>query len=255
MYCSAQETSIHISMTLSRTDILRINLKHCEFKFSGNVSAVAIHIGALKNPYLDQDDVLNAIFIHIPKSAGTSIRRSLYAQKSFHIPASRYKAADSRKFECYFKFSFVRNPYSRLVSAYYYLRQKHDADMRFPDHRWAATYLSDKPTFRDFVIALAEQNYRRNVRKYIHFRDQIDWISEPGNNGERKILVDFVGRYERLEDDFAQISRRLGYSVPLTQERIGQRKEDYRTSYTPQMVDIVSEIYKSDIKAFDYRFE
>lgn len=47
-----------------------------------------------------------------------------------------------------------------------------------------AHYLSDVPSFEEFVLRLRDARYRRDIRRYVHFRDQMDWISIPGRGGD-----------------------------------------------------------------------
>ena len=205
-------------------------------------------------PFVPAEDDLRAIFIHVPKAAGTSVRRALYGTKSFHIPAIRYLAADKDRFERYFKFCFVRNPWDRVCSAYHYLWIKRHADQSFPDHRWASHYLSEIKNFGEFVARLDDdQDFCVTVRRYIHFRDQADWVTAPGNR--TRPLVDFIGRYERLDEDYRALETRLGLSVPLPSERVRRDRRDFRELYDSRMVDVIARIYATDIELFGYNFE
>jgi hypothetical protein len=66
------------------------------------------------------------LFIHIPRTAGTSITRALYGNNLFmHHSASYFKAIDQEIFRSSFKFSVVRNPWDRLVSAYHLFKVGH----------------------------------------------------------------------------------------------------------------------------------
>ena len=72
-----------------------------------------------------------AIFVHIPKAAGTSIALSIFGELPYHYKAIDYIVFFGRKtFNQYFKFAFVRNPWDRVYSAYTYLR-KGGWDKRF----------------------------------------------------------------------------------------------------------------------------
>ena len=75
--------------------------------------------------FKDFHDKYKCIFIHVPKVAGTSIERSIFETNKWligHVKASDYIRIDKNKFESYFSFGFVRNPYDRVVSAYHYLK-------------------------------------------------------------------------------------------------------------------------------------
>lgn len=63
------------------------------------------------------------LFIHITKTAGTSVAISLFGELPYHYTAVQYRVIYGRKtFNRYFKFAFVRNPWDRLYSAYSFLK-------------------------------------------------------------------------------------------------------------------------------------
>ena len=81
-------------------------------------------------------DKHKCIFIHVPKAAGSSVETSeIFEDQRIktgeyvggHTTALEYRETYPGKFKNYFKFAFVRNPYSRLVSAFSYLSNS------FPD--------------------------------------------------------------------------------------------------------------------------
>ena len=74
------------------------------------------------------------IFIHIPKTAGSSIVEMLFNEPSRHIPYFVYRDANPEKFRQFFKFAFVRNPWDRLVSTYFFLRE---GGVNEDDRRWS----------------------------------------------------------------------------------------------------------------------
>src|ERR1700746_1966012 len=72
--------------------------------------------------YAGYPNRFRCIFIHIPKTAGSSVVEVLFGERSRHIPYFEYEQANPGKFRRYFKFSFVRNPWDRLVFSYFFLR-------------------------------------------------------------------------------------------------------------------------------------
>ncbi len=86
---------------------------------------------------IEQMYARGCIFIHIPKCAGVSVCQSLFGNLGpGHLTLRQHQEVlDSRTFDSMFKFSFVRNPWDRLVSAFYFLKQGgyNEADANWRD--------------------------------------------------------------------------------------------------------------------------
>lgn len=225
-------------------------LKAVEFKlYPRGIRLLAPFVG-LQNPFVSTEYCCRAIFIHVPKAAGTSVARALFGQKSRHIPLARYYAFDNLLAQQCFKFSFVRNPWDRFQSAYHYLAKRIGADPSFSDHRWATHYLGQTPDFEAFVRRMMkDRGFRAIVRRYIHFRDQADWLQVPGQG----MPVEFLGRFETLAEDFEIVRGRLSRGDPLPHERKGT-SVDYRAVYSPESIDFVGDLYERDSRLFTYDF-
>lgn len=59
-----------------------------------------------------------AIFIHVPKCAGSALLDAWLGFQTGHVTAAEYRAADPGFFDRAYAFAFVRNPVDRFVSAY-----------------------------------------------------------------------------------------------------------------------------------------
>ena len=73
-------------------------------------------------------DEHKAIFIHIPKNAGTSIETyfangSVRIQPSKHADIHEIKRKFQNSYNNYRKFTIIRNPYDKMVSWYFYLKR------------------------------------------------------------------------------------------------------------------------------------
>ena len=239
--------------TLSLAEKARLRVKSTEFMLPLALEkwAQKMYPQLWAGPWLPGEREQGMIFTHVPKSAGTSIVQALFGQKSRHVPIFRYAAYDETRFRECFKFTFVRNPWSRIHSAYHYLHRRVGAGDRFLDWKWASHYLADTPTFEHFVLRLRNRRFCRSVKRYIHFRDQLDWISIPG----RGKVMDFVGYFESLERDFPVVCQQMGLEqVPELPRLRPGRGTDYVEAYTDAMVDIVGHMYDKDISTFGYEF-
>ena len=197
------------------------------------------------NPYIPANDDTRSIFIHVPKCAGTSVARSIYGSSDSHLPISRYAAFDPKRFEHYFKFTFVRNPWDRLLSAYTYL-----APGAKGETPWSHQNLREFRDFEAFVLALRDPATRKRVLRFLHFRPQISWLTLPGGAIPP---LDFTGRFERLAEDFDAIVTRLGVDAELPRLN-ASNAGPYREAYSTQMRNVVAEVYERDIRAFGYSF-
>lgn len=194
--------------------------------------------------YSDFADEFHCIFIHIPRTAGTSVARTLFGRGSRHVPWFEYQRANPRKFRRYFKFAFVRNPWDRLVSTYFFLK---GGGLNEMDRAWADTHLAGYASFEEFVMGwLTEER----SWSWVHFKPQHYFICD----GELRIQVDFVGRMERVSTDFQTVADRLGCKRPLaTGNR--SRHRHYLTYYTPELLKKVAQVYAADVRLFGYSFD
>jgi Sulfotransferase family len=194
------------------------------------------------------------IFVHIQKTAGNSVRTALGgdifdARKHFMARELRDIRGEA-VWNASFKFSFVRNPWDRLVSWWSMIDNARDyVDQAQPPNAFFGYVLERAKSFEDFLLRCDDEIVDSDGRKNI-FRNQIDYLVD--DNGE--IIVDFVGRFEHLQEDFDEVCRRLGRaSVELPRTNASQHTA-YTEYYTPAMVEIVTKHYMRDIERFGYRF-
>jgi chondroitin 4-sulfotransferase 11 len=156
----------------------------------------------------------NVIFIHVPKTAGTSMERREFLGSGGHQTVHHFR--DQEGFADAFTFAFVRNPWERYVSAWSQMNEGRPSEI---------------------VI----------TAPVVHFRPQHEFICD--ENGE--ILVDFVGRYENLLVDWAYVCATLGVSAELAHHRPGKHGP-YHAYYTPETWEQLSAMYARDIEIFGY---
>jgi hypothetical protein len=149
-------------------------------------------------------------------------------------------------FQRYFKFTFVRNPWDRFISAYTFLKAGGSNDK---DNAWAEQNLRQYPDVNAFIKAWVNP---QNVRSWIHFRPQYEFIYHP--NGQ--LLVDFVGKYENLAEDFRLVQDRIGTDLELVHINLtAHRKRDYSSYFTAETAEIIGRVYARDIELFGYHYD
>jgi chondroitin 4-sulfotransferase 11 len=194
------------------------------------------------------NDNHRAFFIHIPKTAGTSIYDSLGMEKLpyTHAPARILRGIYPCEYAEYFSFAFVRNPWDRLVSTFEFLK----IGTVWPEQKeWALRHIGDQ-SFRDFVIRLErDQFYRATIFSYNFFYTQMYFVSDRSG----KIIVDRVFRFEDVEAGFEELAARFGQKRPLSHIRKTQGRLRYESYYDAETWDIVGNLYAKDVQMFDYQ--
>jgi hypothetical protein len=133
----------------------------------------------------------------------------------------------------YFKFAFVRNPFDRFVSACFFL------------HRGQANFAA-APTMQ-MKRALS----RRRFRQRVLIRPQSRQLA--GADG--RVPLDYVGRFERLQDSYDRICTRIGIAPSRLAQRNASQHAAYARYYDPELKDMVADFYREDVDNFDYGFE
>ena len=219
----------------------------------------------------------NCLFVHVPKTGGQSVERFFLAlnlltweersplllrynddprkgpESLSHLYAREYIECGYLSEESYhrfYKFAFVRNPWDRIVSEY---RYRYAGRFEFSD--FIKNQLSVECAYCD---------------KYRHIAPQCDFIFDTEGNQ----LVDFVGKFENLQEDFTQICEQLKIEdskLPFVNSSLSARSRGanygslfrnkakpkdkiYRQYYDSQTRGIVEGLYRRDVEQFNYVF-
>lgn len=200
------------------------------------------------NPYRPYNDERKAIFIHIPKNAGSSVKTSLFGvDEENHKELIRYEAHSPEKYRRLFKFCIVRNPWDRVLSAFTFLKS---GGLHATDEAWANRYLSDVTSFEAFVHRLQDDTFSRAVLRQTHFAPQHIWIMDSRNS----IGVDYIVRFEHLEGDLREMEALVEWECELGTHENKSSSPAYEEMYDAEMARQVGQLYQRDIELFDYRF-
>jgi len=200
------------------------------------------------------------IFVHIPKTGGSSIENIIWPQdKDRGIESlwmglispycNKYQTGGmqhllakyiiqevgQKTFDNFFKFTIVRNPWDKAVSQYVYMKKRKD--------------------LRDF-IGMNENDSCKKYLSLIQKKNHVQWESQHRfilDEGGQQI-VDYIGRFENFNDDVNHILRVLKIEANEIPHFNKSNRKHYKNYYDQESAEIVSEMYKEDIKIFGYEF-
>ena len=197
-------------------------------------------------PYRKYFKKHKAIFIHIPKTAGTSILSALAGGRKFHrdhTPWYVYNSINRWRYAHYFKFAFVRNPYDRAVSTYEYLANGGNG---MDDLAYKTYFEAHGIDFETFVLEYLDCD---KLQEHMLLRPQFIYLYDMHG----KLQVDYVGRFETLERDYAVVAEKIGLPRSLPRKNTSDRRGSYRAYYkNPEVAARISELYGRDFDLLGY---
>jgi len=180
-------------------------------------------------------DQFKCIFIEVPKTASNSVRAILGSPPRPHLNLWQVaQEVDRERFNSYFKFGFVRNPWDRAVSLY---------------ERREGLQLRNRMSFDEFIdwMPFASSTCMHPVPH----RYQLDWFVNPHGD----VIADFIGRYESIEHDWTRVAGRLGIDAPLPRVNVNTEKNRHYTEYYNERTRaLVASRFAVDIEHFGYEF-
>ena len=182
---------------------------------------------------------------------GTTAVHRLFADSQYELAGvgfmSEYAAG---RYDGYFKFAFVRNPWDRLVSCYLQ-KLGPGRRRRAPLGRTqSGDKLREGMHFSEFATAVCEIP---DTEANPHFRSQHIVLY----GGTDSLLPDFIGRFENLQEDFARVTAKIGapdLKLPHLTPSLSRDNRSYRDFYDERLAKMVNERYQRDIELFDYSF-
>ena len=199
------------------------------------------------------------VFVHIPKNAGTSIRKALaryndsYKKRNLlqrvvskftlfnkypisppiHISACNAKKwiGDQRWNELY-SFAVIRNPWDWQVSLYEYTKQTKN---HYQHH-----LINSFNSFDDYI----------SWRCHEDLTLQSDFVTDESKS---RIIVKDIYRFESIKNDLERLELHIGAKITL--KHLNQvNHANYRHYYTDHAKDMVAEYFAEDINRFEYEF-
>jgi hypothetical protein len=129
-----------------------------------------------------------------------------------------------------YMFAFVRNPWDRLLSLYFYRKER--------SHRQRRRWQAEKYDFPEWAIRCWHGSDR-----------QVGMLT-----AKRKIIVDYIGYFEKFQEHWNILAERhdLPQDIP---HRNKSTHRDYREYYPGWLRDFIGERFQDDIDMFGYSFD
>jgi len=221
----------------------------------------------------------NCVFIHIPKTAGTSIERklghfdanlvgpdgfipqdvqdhrtirqlepvslgalssamfrNLGSASALREVVARYRSRElsRRQFDSYYKFTIVRNPWSRALS--WYKNVMRDEVLK------ARLKVEASCSFEEFMTTRGDT---------WGLKSQLHWI----RNAKKQVAMDVIGKFETLEQDFSTICDAIGVTDKTLPRLVISDTAHHEHHFAAATIDLVYKKYRKEIRLFGYEFD
>jgi hypothetical protein len=228
------------------------------------------------------------VFVHTMKTAGDSITVALqphlashdfvlkndfqawrrrvtgqnparYAALTKHSPANDIRqTVGPDGWGEYYTFAFVRHPVQRALSLYHYVATK--AERRESLHVSNAWYLmplgkKDDPREWPAMAAYTETGTFSGFIRHpamasaAGLQSQTEFLCDADGN----LLVDFVGKFEQLDEDMAKVQDAIGLPrVPLDQRNVSDRSSGQPIELSADDRTYLAKRYEDDLERFGY---
>jgi hypothetical protein len=241
---------------------------------------------------------LKVIYIHIPKNGGLYVEHILkkyygfeydynimldnfgfvYEDELFYLPhynrgVLKYyinsKIINDKlkltkeMWNKYTKFTFVRNPYTKIISSYEYLKILYKNN-----HYKNENYESIQfPSFSEFIknqkYGIEQSLYKNNIELYCyHYYHTFIKQYEHLLNNDNKINIDYIGNFENLNEELINILSKIGVKNPIkhfnevnNNTKINETKKNDISQYIidNDLLTFINEYYNNDFELFGYK--
>lgn len=208
------------------------------------------------------------LFLHPTRTGGTFIEKNLRlnngqinkmkGSQHFTIASLKHhKLITDELLENYYSFCFVRNPWGRVVSSFYYLL-KNNYKERYDINKDNVKDLFNEWLCDRFVkfFEIYKSDY---LLQYLHLEEEIPFlipqyryiIDEYGNN-----KINFIGRFENFNNDLLTIFDNIDAEVKIERKihESSYHLTSYRDYYTDASRELIGRLYNTDIEMFGYKF-
>lgn len=198
----------------------------------------------------------NLIFVHVPKTGGTSIAKWLVTNcngvkgRRVHSPLNSLKTEFNQDA---FSFAVVRNPWDRMLSYYFYIKAstKNRLEDSLAGRLKKSHKLKKSPEHLTKTLEFLNKGF-----DYFIKNDQLWQMTNMSIAHQTDIAkdVDLILKFENLKEDFIQIQHKLDCFADLPHTN-NTKHNHYSTYYTQETIDMVAKKFKDEITKYGYDFQ
>ena len=206
-------------------------------------------------------------FIHIPKTAGSSLTSSkqiINLDHKYNVPGIYRTPSWKKGFNGYntdtwgvyrypsikhYKITIVRNPFDLLCS-YYFYGEKLKSDGSYCHSGWASVnYTHNFKSFKQFIKSYCDPDFKWHQPALKNF------LYGQLFNTQHKCVADIIVKYEYLNDAIDLLNKKLFCKIKKTHINKSKRKDkSYKHYYDKEMIELVTKKCEKELKYFNYDF-
>ena len=230
----------------------------------GRIVKQIIKFGSYRSRVWVINEEKKVAFLKISRSCGTPMVNALYnAPEQEDISPIMYLNTKSGKrllkkhmvegkrigyfgdlpdrYNDYFKFTYVRNPFERLVSTYEH-KYHVNAPGYYSDYLFG--FIAEDEGFETFIKKVVKIPY---IFMEEHFALQYPLVYK-----KNKPVVGYVGKFEEIDETFPKILEKYKLGPMFVRKNTTAAKQTWMNYYTEELADLVYKKYKKDITYFGY---
>ncbi|MDC7995715.1 sulfotransferase family 2 domain-containing protein [Altibacter sp. HG106] len=209
------------------------------FKTGG--TSIEKKLGHFDSLAIDVQDHRSLRDIELLTNRSLYFRKSLYAllkkgkpQRAWqHFQQGLSPELTAAEYERFFKFTFVRNTWARMYS-------------------WYANVMKDPHMRQSYRITDLNFSFEAFLTEKIQPETFSQWYFITNRSGV--VGMDFIGRFERLQEDFDTVGERLQLEDTQLPKLLVRNYTPYTEAYTSTTKDLVYQQYRTEIDYFSFEF-
>ena len=185
--------------------------------------------------------MLKSLYLHIPRTGGISIKNTGF--DILFINEHKF-AKDVENIGDYFTFCFVRNPYDRFLSSYFFYKNNYKKLILKHNGRNISDSIKKYKNFNEFCLDFDNFEYNNDLQ----FFKQTNFVYDNAGNK----LINYVGKFENLQNDWNEICKIIGINENILIKMNNTEHDYWEKYYNSESIEIINKYFYEDFISFNY---